>query len=629
MIESAAQTRRLAAILAADVAGYSRLMALDEAGTVTRLEVRRRIFRETVERHRGRVVDTAGDSALAVFETATDSVAAALEVQKTIDTLDTDAPALQRMRFRIGINLGEVIGKDDGTIYGDGVNIAARLQELSEPGSLCISGAVHDQVAGKMPVQFSFLGEQLMKNIPQAVRTYRLGLAGTKRPQRRIAAGIAVTLLVLGAVAYWQYGRIAAPALKNTTSPELAMPTGPVIAVLPFTNMSGDRKEEYFADGLTEDIITELSRFRELHVLARNTTFQFKGKAVDVAEIGRKLGAKYVMEGSVRRAGKQIRVTAQLIDTSSGTHLWAERYDRADKEIFAIQDEITGRVVGAIAGGATSVLLMAERATGRRKAPEQMRAYDLVLQAVDKPSYSVREYPVRKALLEQAIRVDPGYARARHEYAWTLLNGWIFRFEKTLTPPEEIFRSAIKAVELDPSDAYAHRTAAYGYFFGRQLDLFEKEARAAFDLAPYNAEILSQLGMAITFSGQWARGTELLRKAYSLNPASTGGWYHSGMFYDLYRKGKYRESIEVVRQHPTQSLCETQMKYVAAYGQLGDLVRAKEHFDQCAVTTPGFSADFMARILRIWNFPEPYIITMIDGYVKAGHPCQYPGCRAP
>jgi len=619
-------TRKLAAILAADVAGYSRLMAQDEAGTVAQLEACRAVFRKVTDRHRGRVVDTAGDSVLAEFDTATDSVAAALEIQKSIDALEAHNPVELRMHFRVGINLGEVIGKDDGTIYGDGVNIAARLQELAEPGGLCISGTVFDQIEGKLPLAFKFIGEQTVKNIPKPVRAYRALMDQSNRKpslsrnRLLIAAGTLALVALIGAGITWKIQAPESKAPSTSVDVSLAMPTGPTVAVLPFTNMSGNREEDYFSDGLTEDIITELARFRELHVLARNTTFQFKGKAVDIPEIGRKLNARYVIEGSVRRSADRIRITAQLIDATTGTHLWAERYDRQLNEIFAIQDEITGRVVGAVAGGPASAVLSAERSTAQRKAPGEMRAYDLVLRAVDRPSYEAKEYPKRKALLEEAIGVDPGYARALHEYAWTLLNGWIFRHETTSTPSEEILRNAIKAVELDPTDAYAHRTAAYGYFFAHQLDLFERETRIALELAPYNPQILAELGMGIAFIGQWERGTALVKKAHTLNAASAGGWYHTAIFYDLYRRGLYREAVDVIRQHPTQSLCETQLKYVAVYGQLGDRAKAKEHFDHCAGTTPGFSADFAQGIFKLWNFEEAFIRKFMEGFAKAGYP---------
>lgn len=626
LLEKMTTHRKLAALLAADVAGYSRLMADDEAATLRSLNDARALFREHIEAHGGRLIDTAGDSILAEFPSPVEAVDCATDIQRGLAKRNAQLAEHRRMRFRIGVNLGDVIEQEDETIYGDGVNIAARLQELAEPGGLCISGTVFDQIEGKLPLAFKFIGEQTVKNIPKPVRAYRALMDQSNRKpslsrnRLHFAIGVLALVALIGAGITWKILAPESKAPSTSVDASLAMPTGPTVAVLPFTNMSGNREEDYFSDGLTEDIITELARFRELHVLARNTTFQFKGKAVDIPEIGRKLKARYVIEGSVRRSGDRIRITAQLIDATTGTHLWAERYDRELNEVFAIQDEITGRVVGAVAGGPAGAVLSAERSTAQRKPPGEMRAYDLVLRAVDKPSYEAKEYPKRKALLEEAIGVDPGYARALHQYAWTLLNGWIFRHETTSTPSEEILRNAIKAVELDPTDAYAHRTAAYGYFFAHQLDLFERETRIALELAPYNPEILAELGMGIAFIGQWERGTALVKKAHTLNAASAGGWYHTAIFYDLYQRGQYREAIDVIRQHPTQSLCETQLKYVAVYGQLGDRAKAKEHFDHCAGTTPGFSADFAQDILRLWNFEESFISKFMEGFAKAGYP---------
>lgn len=387
------------------------------------------------------------------------------------------------------------------------------------------------------------------------------------------------------------------------------------------------RNEDYFSDGLTEDIITELARVRELHVLARNTTFQYKGQAVDVPVVGRKLGVQYVMEGSVRREKERVRITAQLIDANTGAHLWAERYDRKLKDIFAVQDEITSRIVSAIAAGSAGLLQESARRRVAGKRPENLAAYELVLRATAPHPYTQQWYDETSALLERAIRVEPNYARARQEYAWLKLMGWIFRFEKSTLPPDEIKHNAIKAVELDPNDALAHRTAAYGYFFDHQLESFERESQSALALSPYDADVLTQLGMAISMMGKWDLGTKLVRKAYQLNPVSAGGWYHSALHYNYYRDGDYRLALEMARGHPGQTMCETQFKYVAAYGQLGEPEKAKEHWNNCAASVPNFSAERVAEILRIWNFQEPFIEHYMEGIRKAGFPCRNSGCR--
>jgi len=300
--------QRLAAILAADVAGYSRLMAADERGTVAALEAARILFRGQIESNQGRVIDMAGDSVLAVFDTASGAVGAALAIQQSLHGASSDVPEERRMRFRIGVHLGDVIEKADGAVYGDGVNIAARIESLADPGGVAVSDAVRAAVRGKVPAGFDDLGKQTVKNIAQPVRVYRLRPAGPGETK-------------------------PAPPVGHI---DLSLPDKPSIAVLPFANMSADPEQEFFVDGVTEDIITELSRFHSLFVIARNSTFTYKGKAVDVRTVSKELGVRYVLEGSIRRAGDRIRVTTQLVDALTGSHVWAEKYDRDVEDVFAV-----------------------------------------------------------------------------------------------------------------------------------------------------------------------------------------------------------------------------------------------------------------------------------------------------
>jgi TolB-like protein len=576
--------RKLAAILSADVAAYSRLMADDERATVETLNAYRQVIRKHVGAHDGRVVDSPGDALLAEFPSAVEGVQCAVEIQQELSRRNAQLAEHRRMQFRIGINLGDVI-EEGGALYGDGVNVAARLEALAEPGSICISGTAFDQVDGKLPFAFGSIGEQQVKNIPKPVRAYRLELGA------------------------W-------PAAHGST---LAMPTGPAIAVLPFTNMSGDPQEDYFSDGLTEDIITELARFRDLHVLARNTTFQYKGQAVDVAALGSKLGVRYMLEGSVRRAGGRLRITAQLIDVGTGAHLWSERYDREMSDIFAVQDEITGKVVGAMVGSG-GALQRAERIAAEKKSVEQLEAYDLVLRATAVTG-TPELYETNKAMLERAIALDPRYARARQEYAWLMVRGWAHRLDREREPPQPILENAIRSVELDPTDAFAHRTAAFGFFFDHQLDLFEREAQLAFELAPYSAEIFAQLGMLIALSGQWERGVVLAAKGHALNAASAAGFYHTAAFYHLYLKGEYRKALEVIRQHPRQQLLETLFKYVLSYVQLNELEKAREYWTKCVALVPAFSAEWMREnVFQRWNFPETETELCVQALARAAPP---------
>ena len=312
--------QRLAAILAADAAGYSRLMAADERATVAALDAARAVFRRQIEANHGRVIDMAGDSVLAVFETATGAVTAALGVQQEIDASSSDVPDDRRMRFRIGVHLGDVIEKLDGSIYGDGVNIAARLEGLASPGGVMVSDAVQGAVRSKVSASFSDQGEQTVKNIAHPVRAFSVQAGGTA----------------------------PSPAASSAGLPRERPSEKPSIIVLPFTNMSGAPEQEFFADGLTEDILTDLSRFRELFVISRNTSFKYKGQAVDVKKVARELGVRYVVEGSVRKSGNRVRITVQLIEAESDHHIWAERYDRDLEDIFAIQDEVTSSIVATL-----------------------------------------------------------------------------------------------------------------------------------------------------------------------------------------------------------------------------------------------------------------------------------------
>jgi len=372
MVEARVE-RRLAAILAVDVAGYSRLMGVDEEGTLAALKACRRDFIDPkIAEHRGRIVKTTGDGALIEFASAVDGVRCAMEIQRVMAERNTAIPEDHRIEFRIGINVGDII-IDENDIYGDGVNIAARIESLAEPGAVCLSENAYQQIKGKLSLDVTDMGDQQLKNIAQRVRVYGIRSDG---PQARAA---------------------------------LALPDKPSIAVLPFQNISGDPEQEYFADGMVEDIITGLSRIKWFFVIARNSTFTYKGRAVDVKQVGRELGVRYVLEGSVRKAVDRVRITAQLIDAATGAHVWAERYDRKSDDIFALQDEITLSVVGAIEPS----LRLAEVERAKRKRPDSLDAYDLVLRALP-DVYSRMPEPSKKALvhLERALALDPNYALA-------------------------------------------------------------------------------------------------------------------------------------------------------------------------------------------------------------------------
>jgi len=383
--------RRLAAILASDIAGYSRLMGQDEAGTLARVRaLRRELIDPTVTEHKGRIVKTTGDGILIEFPSVVEAVSCALAVQNAMAERNADIAEKQRIEFRVGINLGDVI-VEDGDIHGDGVNVAARLEALAEPGGICVSRVVRDQVRDRLEVVLDDMGEQNLKNIARPVRVFRVDM----------------TLRT----------RVAGPPGIETPSPRpaLAVPEKPSIAVLPFQNMSGDPEQDYFVDGMVEDIITGLSRIKWLFVIARNSTFAYKGRAIDVKEVARELGVRYVLEGSVRKLGPRVRITAQLIDATNAAHVWAERYDRVLDDIFVLQDELTISVVGAI----EPTLRKGEIERARRKRPESLDAYDLYLRALPLAATAMPE-DAEKALLllEQAVALEPDYAVAHALIAW-------------------------------------------------------------------------------------------------------------------------------------------------------------------------------------------------------------------
>jgi TolB-like protein len=398
------------------------------------------------------------------------------------------------------------------------------------------------------------------------------------------------------------------------------MPEGPAIAVLPFANLSDDPTQEYFSDGLTEDLMTELSRAsRDLRVLARNTTFQYKGKAVDVPKLGRELGARYVLEGSVRRTDDRLRVMAQLIETRTGTHVWADRFDRKMADIFLLQDEIVSQIVAKIAGN-FGVIDITEAGSATRKSPDEIQAYDLVLRAqnVMHPEYSHETFSAAKELLRQAIVLDPLNARARRELAYLAVIGWVFRFDKTPEPPQEITAQAAKAVQLDPADARAHMVAASAYFFTKQLDLFEREAEQAMALAPYDAEILATVGHLIASSGQWQRGVALAKKANELNADAAIGWYHAAMYYDYYLQGDYEHALEFRRLHVDQQAMHAYIEYIPVYGQLGRKQEAQENWRKLLADVPGASAETFEAWYHLWNMRDEDIAKLMDGVYKSG-----------
>jgi TolB-like protein len=463
--------RRLTAILAADVAGYSRLVEADEEGTLSQWKALwGTVIEPKIKEHRGRIARVIGDGILAEFASVIDAVRCAVEVQRSVAERNANAPRDKRIEFRVGINFGELI-IEHGDFWGDGVNIAARLEALAHPGGICVSGRVQEDTQGKLEIAFEFMGEQNLKNIVRPVRVYRVRFDGV-----------------------------------TESTPALPLPSKPSIAVLPFQNMSGDPSQDYFADGVVEDITTALSRIRWLFVIARNSSFTYKGRMVDVKQVGRELGVRYALEGSVRKAANRVRVTAQLIDAVTGHHVWAERYDRELAAIFALQDEITERVVAAV----EPQLYAAEGIRAKRKPPESLDAWECVVRALScVNSRSQNDYAMARELLERAIELDPAYAQAYALFAYVMglevLYGW---------KPREIalaraLEAAQKAVVLDSDDAWAHFALGFVYGMTRRAEEAVVEHEKALALNPNFALAYTYQGSALAYLG---RGEEALLK---------------------------------------------------------------------------------------------------------------------
>lgn len=448
-----------------------------------------------------------------------------------------------------------------------------------------------------------------------AAEPARLGAAPVAQPSapRWLLAFGGLGLLLMLLTAGWWINR---ERPTNTTADSSSVPA---IAVLPFTNLSGDKQQDYFSDGVTEDILTELSRAQDLRVLARNTTFQYKDRPVDVAQLGRELGVAYVLEGSVRRAGDRLRITAQLIDTRTGTHLWADRYDREMADVFLVQDDIINQIAAKIAGPFGAIERNEAKAAAR-KSPEQIQAYDLLLRARDimQWDWTPDTFDGAREALNRAIALDPSNAQARRELAWLAVLGWVFQLDQTPMPAQDILAQATKAVQLDPADARAHMVAASAYFFTKQLDQFRREADQALALAPYNAEIIVTLACMISSAGDHARGVELAEKANALNAEAATGWYHSTVYTADYLKGEYRRALELARQNQDAEMFYSYLEIIPIFGQLGMKQDAIDAWKKLQSQVQGASTETFEDWWRLWNFNEDEIAKLMDGVYKSG-----------
>ena len=586
MSDSAANpkvSRRLAAILAADIAGYSALMGADDVRTVRDLKGHQTIILPMIAEHGGRVIDTAGDGILAEFASVVNAVECAVVLQKTMAERNAVADPASRMQFRIGINIGDVI-HDETRLYGDGVNVAARLEGIAEPGGICLSGDAHGQVHRKLPLTFIDVGEQQLKNISAPVRVYRVDM-GHFAP--------------------------AAPSSRPTQ----ALPDKPSIAVLAFNNMSGEAEQEYFSDGISEDIITELSKLSELHVIARNSTFTYKGRAVDVKQVGRELSVRYVLEGSVRKSGNRVRVTGQLIDATSGAHIWAERFDRDLTDIFAVQDELTQQIISAL-----KIRLAPEQKERlARKYTGDVEAYSLFLRGREQALIMTRSNGVEaRRLLARAIEINPSLAAAHAYVALTHVadynNGWAEVPEKSLETALEI---AGHAVAMDEEDPYAHFALAVALVWKREHDRAFAEIQRCLALAPGSAEGHLAKSNIQYYMGNPLEAIETLNTYMRLDPL-----YPEMALYFLAQAqaalGQYEASVDTLKRrlerNPTSATSYALL--ASCYGHLGMLPESRAAWAELKKIDPDFSIERRRRILP---FSDPRIFDdRLAGMRKAG-----------
>jgi adenylate cyclase len=575
--------RRLAAILAADVAGYSRLIGADEEGTLNRLRsVRAELIDPKIAEHRGRIVKTTGDGLLVEFGSVVDGLRCATEWQRGMAERNAGT-ADDRIEFRIGINVGDVV-VEDGDIFGDGVNVAARLEGLAEPGGVCVSARVQEDVAGRLDLTFDDMGEQALKNIARAVRVYRV----------RAARATPI-----------ETAPRAAPA---EVASALALPDKPSIAVLPFQNMSGDPEQEFFADGIAEDIITALSRYPSLFVIARNSSFTFKGRAVDVKQVGRELGVRYVLEGSLRKSGNRVRVTAQLVEADTGNHVWAERYDRDLADIFAVQDEITQATSIAIA----PAIADAEQQRAMRKPPASLDAWGAYQRGMwHLTKASDEDNVLAEKFFQRAVDLDPMFAGG-----YIGLSAVLSRAKGTQSKEEELAR---RAVALDGGDAEAHSRLALALLARGDHQGARDQAERALAICPNLAAAHGALGVALAYSGRPSEGLAALQTCIRLDPRDPSLVNRlNQVALAHYFCRDYEATVEAAKR-AIRSFPDFPSPYrwlAAALGALGRTAEAKEALEK-AITVSPTSFDFQVRRRPAWFRPEEHA-HMLDGLRKAG-----------
>ena len=574
------QSRRLAAILAADIAGYSALMGSDEARTVSDLKGHQAVVLPMVGEFGGRVIDTAGDGLLAEFPSVLNAVECAVAIQRKMVERNAAIEPERHMEFRIGINLGDVI-YDNDQIFGDGVNVAARLEEIAEPGGICVSGKVHDEIRARIGLDYEDLGAKQLKNIAEPVRVY--GIRLDRAPKRTV----------------------------------LALPDKPSIAVLPFQNMSGDPEQEFFSDGMTEDLITDLSKVSGLFVIARNSSFSYKGRSVKVQEIGRDLGVRFVLEGSVRKAGNRVRITAQLIDAGSGGHLWAERFDRDLTDIFSTQDEVVAKIVGTLA----VTLTRGEEQRLHRRDTVNLEAYESWLRARGLLARGTRESTAQaRAMHRRAIEIDQNFAAPHAGLALVAISdyasGWALDPAQAL---DEAERWARRAVELNDQEPVSHMALGAVLLWRRDHEGALAESRRMMALDPNFAQGYAATGLALTYSGRAAEALEPIAMAMRLDPHYPAMLLHF-LAQANFSLGQYeiaaQQLLDRIARNPGTDA--SRMLLASCYGHLGRVDDARAAWAELLKVNPDFSVAQRARVLPYKDAGD--FQRIVDGLAKAGLP---------
>jgi adenylate cyclase len=580
--------RKLAAILSADMVGYSRLMAANEAATVQGLKSCRDIVARLVAGHSGRVVNAPGDALLAEFPSAVEAVQAAIEIQKSVEGQNIELEPERRMQFRIGVNLGDVIEDTDGTIYGDGINIAARMEALAEGGGVCISSIVYDAVEGKLACGFDFLGEQQVKNIAKPVRVYRV--------------------------------RSDIKPISQPSASGPSLPNKPSIAVLPFVNMTGDHAHDYLGDGITENIITGLSRYRDLSVIASYSTFSYKGKALKIQDVARELGVRFVLEGSVQKSSTRVTISAQLIDGLTGAHLWVERFDRGVEDIATVLDELTEIIVAELATTYGGRLGKAWRGRVERTSPQNFQAYDYFQRGIDVFNLFTKGCTATAIQwFEKAIDRDPSYGKPYAKIAWAhLVDVWLGWSEDTEFSMAEALKFATAAIQHDDDEAWGYWAMAGYHMFGGHHDRAISAYQRALELNPNDADVLNDFGQCLSFAGRATEGLEIVHKAMRLNPHYPVYWIMQlgPIYFDARR---YEDAISTLEKLHSKEI-GIQLYLAASHAALG-------HTDQARATMASvIKLDPLATLERLApTFLAPYKNAsdrdhLRENLVKAGLP---------